>query len=192
MGKIESSVKVKIRKTKIQQAVLNSIYTAGVLSVALLTPNALQLLKFFNKRPGRSHQKWGVSRAVKRLEEKGLICFEKKNGKSFVRLTKTGEKYIDILERKEFKIKKPKKWDRKWRIVIFDIKEKRKGTREMLRKTLMRIGFVRLQNSVWVYPYDCEDLLIMLKADFYMGKDVLYIVADEIENEKTIRTHFDL
>ena len=58
--------------------------------------------------------------------------------------------------------------------------------------TLRDIGFIRLQNSVWVYPYDCEDLITLLKADFRVGKDVLYLVVEAMENDKEIRKHFRL
>lgn len=56
----------------------------------------------------------------------------------------------------------------------------------------MTLGFVRLQDSVWVYPYDCEDLITLLKADLKVGKDVLYVVADRIEYDQPLRTLFDL
>jgi len=51
---------------------------------------------------------------------------------------------------------------------------------------------MRLQNSVWVYPYDCEDLITLLKADFEIGKEVLYVIADKIENEKVLLKDFGL
>jgi len=56
----------------------------------------------------------------------------------------------------------------------------------------LQIGFVRLQNSVWVYPYDCEDLVKLLKADFRIGREVLYVIADSIENDMWMRKEFSL
>ena len=61
-----------------------------------------------------------------------------------------------------------------------------------MRATLVNMGFHRLQDSVWVYPYDCEDLVLMLKADLKIGKNVLYIVADAIEYDTPLRVHFGL
>ncbi len=129
-----------------------------------------------------------VYRARSKLIQAGLICYE--NG--FVRLTDFGAKSLDVMKANNFQFAKPKKWDKKWRILIFDIREERKGLRDKLRKTLVSIGFVRLQDSVWVYPYDCEDLITLLKADFKIGKDVLYIIADEIENDRAICDYFGL
>jgi hypothetical protein len=43
---------------------------------------------------------------------------------------------------------------------------------------------------VWVYPYDCEDLITLLKADFKIGKDLLYVITESIENDKWLRQSF--
>ena len=52
--------------------------------------------------------------------------------------------------------------------------------------------FVRLQDSVWIYPYDCEDIITLLKADFQIGKDMLYMIVEMLEYDKRLRNHFDL
>ena len=54
------------------------------------------------------------------------------------------------------------------------------------------IGFLRLKDSVWVYPYDCEDLVTLMKADFKIGKDILYIIAETIENDSWLKKEFGL
>lgn len=56
----------------------------------------------------------------------------------------------------------------------------------------MEIGFIRLQDSVWIYPYDCEDLLTLLKADLKVGKDLLYMIVDSLEGDAKIRLFFGL
>ena len=72
-------------------------------------------------------------------------------------LTKDGEKKALRFKLDDMKIKKPKKWDKQWRIVIFDIPEKFKTAREALRGKLKNIGFVELQKSVFAHPFECED-----------------------------------
>ncbi len=191
MADAEIKLKKKIRNSKIQKIILSSIYLVGVISVGALAPKALSLLKHLDPNKKRN-QKYSVNDAVKRLRERGLIEWEKTERGVFLRLTKDGERAIEIFERGEFKIPKPKKWDGKWRVIIFDIKETRRETRDKFRRTLVQIGFLKLQHSVWVYPYSCEDLITLLKADFKVGKDILYIIADSIENDKWVRAHFDL
>lgn len=77
-------------------------------------------------------------------------------------------------------------------MLIFDIPEYRKGLREKIRRSLIAVGFERLQDSVWVYPYDCEDFIMLLKADFKVGKDMLYMVVDELEYDLPLRRRFGL
>ena len=77
-------------------------------------------------------------------------------------------------------------------MLIFDMQERKKKTREQIRRTLAAIGFVRLQDSVWIYPYDCEDLLTLLKSDFHIGKELLYMVVDQLENDAPLKAQFNL
>lgn len=190
MGEIEKSLKRKIRNTKIQKVVLGAIATAGVLSVALLAPNALQMLKLFNLDKKILRDKnHAINLSRDRLIKNGLIKYSKEG---FLSLTKLGEETLRKMKLHNYVLPKPKKWDKKWRILIFDIKEEFRIVRDKVRNTLISIGFVHLQDSVWVYPYDCEDLITLLKADFEIGKDLLYIIADSIENDKVIKEQFDL
>ncbi|MBI5798842.1 MAG: hypothetical protein HZB10_02835 [Candidatus Yonathbacteria bacterium] len=187
----ELRLKKKLRNSKIQGVILNSLYIAGVISVAAVAPKMLSLLKHLDPQKIGS-RKSSVNTAIKRLTEKGMVVWEKTEKGTFLRLTKEGERTIKLIERNDFKIKKPRKWDGKWRVIIFDIKETRRGVRDKFRITLTRIGFLKLQHSVWVYPYNCEELITLLKADFKVGKDILYIIADSIENDRWVRSYFGL
>ncbi len=192
MGELERELKTRIRRENFQKAILSGIAAVGLLSVAVLAPNALQALKFFGIEPKNKWQKYNVNHSLKRLKDHGLICFEATSKGTFMRLTLKGEDKLRKFELLGYKLKKPKKWDKKWRMLIFDIKEERKRTREKIRFTLKRVGFLRLQDSVWVYPYDCEDLVTLMKADFKIGKDLLYLIVDTIEGDNKIKNYFKL
>ena len=193
MDTLETKLKQKIRKTKIQKIILSSLYTAGILSMAVLAPNAVSLLNKFDKRKTRKQDpKYVINNAIRHLRDKGLVSWEENEHGVFLRLTKEGESAIDILERKEFKITRPKKWDGRWRVIVFDISERKKAIREKFRNTLVQIGFFKLQNSVWVYPYDCEGLITLVKADFKIGKEILYLIVDYMENDKRVKNYFGL
>lgn len=143
----------------------------------------------FGKRGVITRQEKSSIRSVQnRLIKQGLVEYSGNK----LSLTEKGELFIKNIEERNFTIPRPKKWDEKWRIIIFDIKEERRATREKLRRTLTQIGFKKLQNSVWVFPYDCEDLITLLKADFKIGKDVLYIIAEHIEYDKWLKAMFSL
>src|SRR3989344_4088802 len=129
---------------------------------------------------------------LKTISTAGLITLKKTSQGKFARLTSKGKELLTKVEENNYQLEKPKRWDKKWRMIVFDISEKRKKVRDQLRRTLVSIGFVHMQHSVWVYPYDCEDLINLLKADFMIGKDVLYVIADRIENDKWLREYFNL
>lgn len=188
MGILEKESKIRTRNRKLQKIILGTIATAGILSVVAVAPNALQALGMFGvgKKNG---SRFAIENSRRRLVRHGLLEYEKKG---FLRLTSKGEAKLRQLELHEYKIKKPKRWDTKWRVLIFDIREERKALREKIRLTLRAIGFMRLQDSVWVYPYDCEDLITLLKADFKVGKDLLYLIVDKIENDTELKKQFGL
>lgn len=188
MGKLEKASLKRTRIKSVQKIILQTIAVAGVLSVALLAPNALVALKKLGLIPKpRQKEIFNISR--KRLIKVGLVEYSEKG---FLRLTEKGEEKLKQLELHGYRIKKPRRWDKKWRVLIFDVPEDRKSIREKIRRTLITIGFKRLQDSVWVYPYDCEDLITLLKVDFKIGRELLYIISDSIENDKFLREAFGL
>lgn len=187
MGRMEFESKKRTQRHKLQEIILGSVKAVGLLSIALVAPNAIQTLKALGYNPGK-RQGEVVQLSRKRLVKAGLLKYKGK----FLELTEEGERKLRQLDRSDYKIKKPKRWDGKWRELIFDIPERRKLMREKLRNTLRSIGFLRLQDSVWIYPYPCEDLITLLKADFKIGKDLLYMIVDSVENDLWIRKHFNL
>lgn len=155
--------------------------------MAMVAPNALSVLEQFGWVPKRRSSKDTINKSVIRLTRSGLVTTDETG---LVELTSKGERRLAEFERAHFQLAKPEKWDGKWRVVSFDIKEKRKRVRELLRMTLSAVGFVHLHHSVWVYPHDCEDFLSLLKADYHVGVEILYIIADYIENDHWLRAHF--
>lgn len=182
----------KEKTIKVTKIVIKTIGALGIVGIAFVAPNALQMFDMFGGNKKRGYYKGRIDTAIGRLKDQGVIKFEKRGSMTYVRLTEKGKEKLLKYQIKELEIKKPKRWDKKWRIITFDIKEKRKSTRNLLRSELMNSGFIRLQNSVWVYPYDCEEFVVMLKAHLKIGKDVLYITANKIENDKWLKKEFDL
>ena len=179
----------KVRIAKVQKAILYSLAVAGGIAAALVAPNALQVLEQFGWIKTRRNPYYTVNESVRKLQEGGFV---KKDDRGFLYLTTKGERRLSEFGVTGFHLKKPRRWDGKWRVVSFDIKESRKVIRQQLRTTLTEIGFVCLHKSLWVYPYDCQDLITLLKADYEIGKDILYLVSEYIENDKMLRRHFEL
>jgi len=179
------------KNVPIEKILLYTIAGVGLIAAVAIAPGIGPALKVFGFGKKKYSYKY-VDNAIGRLRKKGLIEFKEKNGKKFIKLTDMGKKQLFEYENGKYKLRKPKKWDKKWRIVIFDIPEKQRVLRNHIRTQIVNFGFIRLQNSVWVCPYECEELIIMLKADNKIGKNVLYITADSIEYDIPLRKAFEL
>lgn len=180
--------------TPIEKIILGTIAVAGVLSVVAIAPGigpALKLFGFDGKK--KKYPSRYIRSTLTRMKEKGLIEFvESSKGGKAVQITNKGQQKLEAYERSIGVGQRPNKWNGRWHIVIFDIPEKKRALRNSVRNHLVRFGFVKLQGSVWVYPYDCEEIITLLKADLRVGKEMLYIVASHIEMDKQLRAQFEL
>lgn len=88
------------------------------------------------------------------------------------------------------KIKRQKVWDGLWRIVIFDVPEKKRVFRNILRNHLKTIGFEKLQESVFIFPYPCEKEIQSLVELYSAIPYVRTITAKTIDNEEKMRRRF--
>ncbi|MBP9757740.1 MAG: CRISPR-associated endonuclease Cas2 [Candidatus Pacebacteria bacterium] len=190
---METDVRSARRKAYLQDAVLGVLAVSGVIAWAMIAPNTLQLLRWVG--PNRSRFSERAKSAAGRLVAKGYARFEERDGKKYVRITPAGTLFLDrqMLQMQILKSGQVvKRWDGKWRMVVFDIPERRSGIRKRLRRLMIDIGFIRVQNSVWMYPYDCEDLVALIKAELRVGKDILYAIVDKVENDRWLRSKFRL
>lgn len=123
----------------------------------------------------------------KLIEEK-----QNKDGSITLILTENGKNKALTFDLDNTKIKKPSKWDKKWRVALFDIPEKRKKIRDTLRHHLKKLDFYEFQKSVFVHPYDCEDEIDYIIEFYNIRKFVRFIIADSLDNELDLKKHFDL
>src|SRR3989344_2930204 len=108
------------------------------------------------------------------LKSRGIIAEDKNRG---FRLTAGGRVWFrDILSR-NFKYFR-QKWDKKWRIVIFDIPQELHKERTNFRRKLKSLGFYMLQKSVFIFPYPCEEEVGRLASHFKISDQVDFITAE--------------
>lgn len=137
---------VEFTKGLISNAVDLILFEAKLFEEILSDPQSLRstrlMLKKFNRVVGFNDAR-----------EKNAIYNTRKAGwiRSDGTLTKEGrEKLNQILPSWQ----ESKKWDRNWYLVIFDIPEKIKRKRDILRENLKKLGFGQLQASVWISPFN--------------------------------------
>lgn len=125
-----------------------------------------------------------------KLEKLGYIRRYKKERESVITLTTLGENKVKYYLVEKMKISVPEKWDKKWRIVAFDIPNDQKTARNILSSKLKKLGFIRLQKSIFVFPYDCKKEIDYLKEIYQIKPYVQYILADQIDSEADLLNHF--
>lgn len=153
-----------------------------------------RLLKALDKPAKNRNQLYRrISQATARLERDGLVVTSGEYGKRKVEITEKGRAVLDKIEFNEYVIPEPAFWDGKWRVLVFDINEKRRRTRDQLRRLLRGNGLVRIQDSVWVYPYPCDEFIALVRAHLKSGVgEMRMFVAEALESDKALRGHFRL
>jgi len=137
-------------------------------------------------RKWREEDKKKFDELFRSLKHRGFI--KEDNQKQEIELTGKAvgnlRKYcLEIIE-----VPKQKVWDGKFRIVIFDVPEKRKIGREVLRRKLKELGFEKLQGSVYVHPYPCKKEIDWIRRNYELESYVLYLEVEYLdESEKTIK-----
>lgn len=101
--------------------------------------------------PGGYPKRESLHKLVYRLTKIKQIEKEVKNGEVFLTLTSKGGSFFN--EKISLQTLAKKEWDRKWRLVIFDIKEIERKLRDNLRELLKKWGFAMWQESVYISPH---------------------------------------
>jgi hypothetical protein len=100
----------------------------------------------------REKQKIHFSQLVQRLKQNGCLKTQKiKNNKAIMITSKGLEKLFKIQLKT---IKRTKRKDNKWQMILFDIPENKRKQRNYFRKSLQYLGYQQLQKSIWVCPFD--------------------------------------
>jgi len=179
-------------KSVIVKDVLQWLAVGGAITIAASSPYFIHNLVNARKRFG-TYPKKKVRDTFSNLKRQGLISVDKRNHQIYISLTKKGKAKAGWMQIDSLKIKKPKKWDRKWRIVIFDIAQLKKVYREAFRGKLKELGFRPLQKSVWIYPFDCEPEIELLRDFFGLSyEEMRLIVAEKIGKDEQLKEYFKL
>ena len=99
------------------------LFLTGAVMIAATSPYFLtNLAKAYLKNKNyRNYDKRKIAQAFSYLKRSGLIILKEEQGKITVEVTENGKRKIKQYEFEDLKIAEPKKWDKKWRIIIFDI-----------------------------------------------------------------------
>ncbi len=170
-------------------------YTKTVLRVAVggvivagatFAPNLISLLA--KLIPDSSGER--TIRAIRYAKQQGWLTFKETKKGVKVALTESGKiKWQKII------LSEPlfqKRWDSKWRLVIFDIPTNKKQNAEAFRKSLKKLGLKQLQKSIWVTPYKCQTQVAYLRQEYEIKKYVRIAEVLAIDGEAELKSLFNL
>lgn len=129
-----------------------------------------------------------IRRQLYYLKKQRLIKRLVKNNEHYFELTKKG--YKQLIWKDIARIEKPVKWNKSFRVVMFDIPESKKDIRNVIRAKLIEIGFIQFQKSVFIYPFECKKQIDILNSWCGAGKYVKYMVIKITEGEEEIIEEF--
>ena len=132
-----------------------------------------------------------LSQALYYIKKRKLVKLIKKGNKTAFLLTEKGKKRKLQYDLENIIISKQLVWDKKWRLLMFDIPESNKVSREMLREKIKQLGFLQFQKSIWVYPYPCENEIDFIAENFSVAQ-CLTLLTVQIDDDQPLRARFQL
>ena len=137
--------------------------------------------------------KRNLHRVIQNLYRSHLIdSKDNSDGTTTMVLTEFGKKHALTYQIDTITISPMNKWDRKWRIVMFDVPEKHKRARDALSRSLKRMGFAQLQKSVFVHPFECSKETMFVAEFFNVRQYIRHVLADHIDNEALLKKKFHI
>ncbi len=182
---------------ELRQIIISALGLGVLVGGIMVTPSFPiilgSILKLAEEITKKKIPKEKVKRVLKNLEKKEIIFIEKKGEKVFVHLKGWNSTTLKYSLQALFDLKKKKKqWKGKWFLVIFDVPEVQRNKRDYLRRYLNDIGFYPYQQSVYLFPYECEQEIMLIKKIVESAKYISYIIAEKIEFEDKAKRYFDL
>ncbi len=184
---------------QVGKIILAAVFISGAVAVSVVAPNIFAGLGAL-KKIFRSKQKEKMSKQERRrmmqtiynLRRRKLIEYDEKGDKIILKITPAGRTMFISNYIYALKVKKQEKWDRIWRIVIFDIPVSRGCQRDIFRDRLKKMGFYQFQKSAFIVPYPCRKELEAILDYYDLFDYVTFIEAEHISGEDRCRGYFEL
>ncbi|MEK7664691.1 MAG: hypothetical protein AAB361_00955 [Patescibacteria group bacterium] len=175
----------------LSQKILLFLLAGAALSFSYSPRHPWKILKSASKEWKRISNEELRNEIRKLYQSKTISKKENDDGSVSILLTNKGK--IKALKYNFDKITIDRKnWDGKWRLVIFDIPEKIKKSRDALRWKIKELGFYELQKSVFVFPYQCEDEINFVIEYYNLRKYVRFGTLNAIDNEIHLKKIFNI
>ena len=182
----EKEAFVEVAKAVLKYAILGlvvGIFLTSPTGLSKIVPELIKLRKKYGDRV--------VDKSLNKIVKDRFIKVINKNGKTTLQITEKGKVRLVNFNIDTIRINESN-WDGHWRFVIFDIPEKKRIARDVLREKLKEIGFIQIQKSVWACPYECEEEIDFIASVYDVEPYVNYIIAKKIDHEEYLKSAFTI
>lgn len=193
------SARMKLNKNSPEREILIALVVGAIILSPMGGKVAIALAKYYLKKwwdeggpyipPENDPEQ--VRQSIYKLKRNNYIKWKYDKSKNVysVELTEKGKKAFDKTRFDDITMVTPGEWDGQWRFLIFDIPEKRKIFRDILRAKLKHLGFFQFQKSVWVYPFECEEEIRYI-CEYLRIMPYAIMFTAKIERDRVLRRYF--
>lgn len=175
-----------------QQKILLLLMTLGTLSLTRSSRTYFHALKLATAA-WREINDRNIDQVIRGLYRSKLIdILDLPDGTTRMKLSEQGKTKVLFMQYESIRLHRLTRWDKKWRVVLFDIPEDKKGARDALRQKLTSLGFQELQKSVLIYPFPCRDELDFLIEYLGLRRYVRILEATDIDVTPHLKKRFQL
>lgn len=174
----------RVKKNSVAMQILKGVAIAGMVLVAASNPYfGRNLARAFKKEHDR--KQWRKLRqSMRYLKSRGYvhILSDSPDGMK-VEITRAGEKIVKHVDVTALKLPSPVVWDGKWRVIVFDVPNYKSKNRAAFREKIKELGFQLVQKSVWVYPHESREAIMILRKFYDIENYVTYLETTHSEDE---------
>jgi DNA-binding transcriptional regulator PaaX len=177
------------------QGLLAVAAVAGFATMAVVAPNAIQLLSNLPKLKklfGKTSDDELITRTLYYLKSRGYVELRPRGTDFIVKISQKGRKRILRMKFQGLQIKATEPWDGCWWAVLGDIPTETRYQADRFRMKLKELGFYPLQRTVWFYPYDPRNEVDFVSASFGLDRFVTILRADclDPDDERKLKHYF--
>jgi len=176
--------KIRLKLGENEKEIIKAIGLGLLVVASFALPNLPIAIRQIQKMRGNK----GFQKLLKQIEKKRYVRLSGEK----IKLTAKGRKLLDEIYLSEFKIAKSEKWDKKWRLVSYDIPEIYKKSRNIFRKVLENNNFYQIHKSLWVSPYDCKEEIAVFAKNLGLSEYVIVIATERLPNQREMIGYFGL
>jgi len=180
-----SNLKRQIQKAKIAKTTksITSTFLEGVyFALGVLGELHNQRYSVYSSIRKGVFSDWDDAKISKKMREMARVGYIRINpeNNSIEFTDKARLKIVDTLSEQSGS-------DGKNRFISFDIPEKKRVQRDGFRRTIKRIGFRKIQKSLWVCDKNVGELVEIAKREYDVDNYVIYIVSEKSDIDDYIK-----